>query len=75
MEGAMAAKGCEREKYSAGKKKTRKDVKGKLIPTAKEEIWVKVVFGKRVRTHDSTGKSLRAKNCSQKRKKKFLSQM
>lgn len=24
---------------------------GKLIPNAKEEIWVKVVFGKRLRMH------------------------
>lgn len=50
MEGAMGARGCEREKYSGGKKKSRKDIMGKLILTAQEEIWVKVVFGKRVRT-------------------------
>lgn len=46
----MGARGCEREKYSGGKKKSRKDIMGKLILTAQEEIWVKVVFGKRVRT-------------------------
>lgn len=51
MEEAAAARGCEREKYSGGKKKSRKDVMGKLITAAKEEIWVKVVFGKRLRTH------------------------
>lgn len=51
MEGAMAAGGCEKEKYSGRKKKSRKDVMGKLITAAKEEIWVKVVFGKRLSTH------------------------
>lgn len=47
----MAAGGCEKEKYSGRKKKSRKDVMGKLITAAKEEIWVKVVFGKRLSTH------------------------